>query len=206
MEDLKQYKEVWKQQEYKNIQVDSDTITKMIHRKSSSIVKWIFYISLIEFVVLTLINIFVKLDKDESELAEVGLTQFMNGISILIGYIIPLIFIYLFYKNYKRISVTSTTKELIHSILKTRKTVKYYIITILGIITFTLLYSTNTILQSPEYSDILADYSNYGKLLVWIIVVFFILIIDGVILLFYLLLYGILIKRLNFNYKELVKE
>ncbi len=206
MEDLKQYKDVWRQQEYKDLQVDENTLSQMIHRKSSSIVKWIFYISLIEFLVLTLINIFVKLDENETDLKQMGLGQFMNWITIIVGYIIPLFFIYLFYKNYKQISVTSTTKALIHSILKTRKTVMYYIITIVLAITITLLYSTYAILHSPEYAGLLADYSTNGELLLWGIVILFILAVDGLLLLFYFLLYGLLVRKLIFNYKELTKQ
>jgi len=206
MEDLKHYKEAWQHQRHDDKQVNADTITKMIHRNSSSVVKWIFYISIIEFIVLTLLNVFVKIDRNELEIQELGLEHFMKGIGIIIGYLIPLFFIYLFYRNYKKISVTSSTKELMHSILKTRKTVKYYIITILAITTFALLYSTYVILQAPEYADILSDYSINGHILVWGIVVIFIAIAVGLILLFYLLLYGFLIRKLNLNYKELISS
>lgn len=204
MEDLKKYRDVWQAQKYADKQLDSDTITKMIHKRSSSIVKWIFYISLIEFIVLTLINIFGKSYRNELDLEELGLYHFMVGVGIFVGYIIPLLFIYLFYKNYKSISVTSTTKELIQNILKTRKTVKYYIITILSIVTFALLYSTYVILQAPEYAEIIGRYGENGSLIVWGIVVLMVLFFVGVILLVYLLLYGILLKRLKSNYKELL--
>ncbi len=206
MEDLKQYKDVWKQQEHKSYQIDGDTITKMIHKKSSSIVKWIFYISLLEFTVLTLINIFVKLEDNETEIENIGLSHFMDLVNLIVGYLIPLIFIYLFYKNYKRISVTSNTKELIHSILKTRKTVKYYIFTVLIAITFTLLYSTFVILHTDEYASIFSNYGTNGQLIIWIVIVLFILVVDALILLFYMLLYGFLIRRLTANYKELIRH
>jgi hypothetical protein len=45
-----------------------------------------------------------------------------------------------------------------------------------------------------------------GFLIVWSIVVFAILFIVGLMLGFYLLVYGIFIKRLNQNYKELIQE
>ncbi len=202
MEDLKQYRQVWQKQELDDKQLDTNTITKMIHKRSSSIVKWIFYISIIEFVVLTLINVFVK--TDWNELQELGLYHFLIGTSIF-GYIITVFFIYLFYKNYKTIHVTDTTKELMQNILNTRRAVKYYIITNLTIIAFALLYSTHVILQAPEYADIMSDY-NSGHLLVWVIIIVFILFFVGIILLFYLLLYGILLRRLNLNYKELLSS
>jgi len=202
MEDLKQYRDAWQHQKHADNQVNADTITKMIHRNSSSVVKWIFYISIIEFIVLTLLNVFIKTDWDE--LQELGLYHFLIGISIF-GYIITAIFIYLFYKNYKTIRVTDTAKELITSILNTRKTVKYYIISNLIIIAFSLIYSTHVILQAPEYADIMNEYGS-GNLLVWIIVIIFVLFFVGIILLIYLLLYGFLIRRLNSNYKELMSN
>jgi hypothetical protein len=193
MVDLKTYKKVWHEQEHKE-QLDSDTLSKMIHRRSSSIVKWIFYISIIEFVILTLINVFVKTDWEE--LKDLGLYHFIIGISIL-SYIIPLIFIYLFYKNYKSISVIDNTKGLIQSILKTRRTVKNYILTILALFAFAILYGFRVALQAPEYENIIQKFGENGQLIAWGIVVFFVLIVLGIILLIYLLIYGILLKHLN---------
>ncbi len=202
MVDLKTYKKVWHEQEHKE-QLDSDTLSKMIHRRSSSIVKWIFYISIIEFVVLTLINVFVKTDWEE--LKDLGLYHFIIGISIL-SYIIPLIFIYLFYKNYKSISVIDNTKGLIQSILKTRRTVKNYIFTILALFAFAILYGFRVALQAPEYENIIQKFGENGQLIAWGIVVFFVLIILGIILLIYLLIYGILLKHLKANYKDLISD
>ncbi len=203
MENLKKYKKVWQEQEYKDNQLDSNTITKMIHRRSSSIVKWLFYISIIEFVVLTLINIFAK--NDWEMLKDIGLYHFIVGISIL-TYIVPIIFIYLFYKNYKSISVTNNTKELIRSILKTRQTVKNYILTILALYAFAILYGFSIAIQAPEYADIIEKFGENGQLIVWGIVVLFTFLALGVILLVYLLIYGILLKRLKANYKELISD
>ncbi len=202
MVDLKTYKKVWHEQEHKE-QLDSDTLSKMIHRRSSSIVKWIFYISIIEFVILTLINVFVKTDWEE--LKDLGLYHFIIGISIL-SYIIPLIFIYLFYKNYKSISVIDNTKGLIQSILKTRRTVKNYIVTILALFAFAILYGFRVALQAPEYENIIQKFGENGQLIAWGIVVFFVLIVLGIILLIYLLIYGILLKHLKANYKDLISE
>ena len=202
MVDLKTYKKVWHEQEHKE-QLDSDTLSKMIHRRSSSIVKWIFYISIIEFVILTLINVFVKTDWEE--LKDLGLYHFIIGISIL-SYIIPLIFIYLFYKNYKSISVIDNTKGLIQSILKTRRTVKNYILTILALFAFAILYGFRVALQAPEYENIIQKFGENGQLIAWGIVVFFVLIVLGIILLIYLLIYGILLKHLKANYKDLISD
>jgi hypothetical protein len=44
-----------------------------------------------------------------------------------LSYGVIVIFIYLFYKNYIRISTIASTKQLMKDILKTRKTVQYYV-------------------------------------------------------------------------------
>lgn len=201
MEDLKQYKEAWQNQDYSKNQIDSQTLSKMIHKRSSSLVKWIFYISIIEIIVLTLINLFIK--TDWNQLKDIGLYNFFIGISIL-SYIIPIIFIYLFYRNYRNISVTDSTKGLIKNILKTRQTVKYYIFTMLALVAFSLLYGFSVAIKTPDYIDIIERFGENGQLLVWGIVILFTLITLGFFLLIYLVLYGILLKRLNENYKELL--
>jgi hypothetical protein len=202
MNELNKYKEVWQNQNVDN-QLDHKSLNLMIHKKSSSVVKWIFYISLIEFGLIIFLNLVIPTDLEQFK--AYGLYQFMRGLS-LFGYILTLFFIYLFYNNYKNISVSNATKELIKSILNTRKTVKYYIFINLFIITTSLFYIFYIILQSDEYLNLMEKIGENGFLIVWSIVVFAILFIVGLMLGFYLLVYGIFIKRLNQNYKELIQE
>lgn len=202
MDSLHKYKEAWQNQQIEN-QLNTDSLLKMIHKSSSSIVKWIFYVSLIEFAIVVLLNILIKIDWDYYR--SLGLFHFMKGVSIF-GYIIFAVFIYLFYKNYKSISVHQTTKELMANILNTRKTVKYYVIINLISVAFALFYSFYVILQSEDYETLMDKIGDNGHLIVWGIVIFAILFVVGLTYAFYALLYGILIHRLNDNYKELVEE
>ena len=203
MEDLKQYKKVWKNQTHTEDQLDSNEISKMIHKKSSSTVKWIFYISIAEFIVLTLINIFGT--NDLNDIKEMGLYNFFIVLSI-ISYIVPVFFIYLFYKNYKNISVTNSTKGLINTILKTRQTVKYYIVTSLVLFAFAILYGFSVTMKSTEYIGVIEKFGDNGHLIVWSIVILFTIISIAIFLLIYMLLYGILLKKLHVNYKELMRN
>lgn len=202
MNELNKYKEVWQNQNVDN-QLDHKSLNLMIHKKSSSVVKWIFYISLIEFGLIIFLNLVIPADLEQFKAYD--LYQFMRRLSIF-GYILTLFFIYLFYNNYKNISVSNATKELIKSILNTRKTVKYYIFINLFIITTSLFYIFYIILQSDKYLNLMEKIGENGFLIVWSIVVFAILFIVGLMLGFYLLVYGIFIKRLNQNYKELIQE
>lgn len=202
MNELNKYKEVWQNQNVEN-QLDRKSLNLMIHKKSSSVVKWIFYISLIEFGLIIFLNIVIPTDWEQFKVY--GLYQFMRGLS-LFGYLLTLFFIYLFYKNYKNISVSSAAKELMKSIINTRKTVKYYIFINLFIIATSLFYVFYIILQSDEYLNLMEKIGENGFLIVWSIVVLAILFIVGLMLGFYLLVYGIFIKKLNQNYKELIQE
>ncbi len=58
--------------------------------------------------------------------------------------------------------------------------------------------------QHPIAAEIIERFGENGSLLVWGLVVLLILFFVGIILLVYLLLYGILLKRLKSNYKELL--
>jgi hypothetical protein len=125
-----------------------------------------------------------------------------------LSYGVITVFIYLFYKNYIRISTIAATKELMQSILKTRKTVQFYVWYNLGIIVFgliigfviALLYNPETvILREKIESDPKIMAVTIGILALITILLF------GLFWLFYRLLYGILLRRLNANYKELKK-
>ena len=201
MSDLKKYKEAWQNQSIDNT-LDSKSLNKMIHKKSSSIVKWIFYISIMEFGLVFILNVFIKTDWEQYK--EYGLYEFMVFITVM-GYVLTLAFIYLFYKNYKNISVTESTKDLMKNILNTRKTVKYYIFINIIVISISLVYSFYVILHNEEYEILMDQIGKNGHLIVWGIVILAILFVIGLLLGFYLLIYGILIKKLNQNYKELTE-
>ena len=188
-------KEIWNSQEDSKIQFNETDINTMIHKKSTSIVKWIFYISIIEFIVMVVLPFFMK---DASvQMEKMHLAKFYiisNGIS----YGIAVIFIYLFYKNYKAICVHDSTKKLMSDILKTRKIVKSYVgfqLLLGGIAALVLILNSNTILPK--------DISQSVFWAVAIISVIFLLLIMW---LFYMLIYGILLRQLKNNYNELKSE
>ena len=132
MDELELLKKDWKRQEDKLPRLTYDEIYKMVLKKSSSIVKWIFIISLLEFAFWTLIS-FVFKDSDAIQRFEgYNAQNIMIPLSI-VGYIILVYFFYLFFRNYKPISATDNAKTLMENILRTRRTVKQYV-------AFNLLY------------------------------------------------------------------
>ena len=93
-------------------------------------------------------------------------------------------------------------------IIKTRKTVNYYVYYILAQIVVLFWVSIYISFKYNPDSVKLADKigDNYGMIAVtFLFLLFFILIILGTFWLFYRLIYGRLLRRLLDNYKELKK-
>ncbi len=128
MDQLEILKKDWKKQEGTLPKLSKDELTKLIHKKSSSIVKWIFIISVLEFVLPFVIVFLTGNEKtsinqfeEEFELTNISLVFYWIYYVVLVG------FIFLFYRNYKSISANDNPKTLMFNIIKTRQTVKYYI-------------------------------------------------------------------------------
>ncbi|MCF6349626.1 MAG: hypothetical protein L3J23_01175 [Flavobacteriaceae bacterium] len=195
---LDNLKGVWKNQKESAIQFSEIDIYKMIHKKSTSLVKWIFYISIIEFVLFMLPNFLI----DNPEIEKLHLLSFMN-ISIAVSLVIGLIFMYLFYKNYKRICVSDSAKKLMADILKTKKTVNYYIIIQIIIVSVLVTIISYRVIITLEETKGLELTSKFG---IWLLIIFMTLFIIAIFWFFYKFLYGILLNKLKDNYKELQKN
>ena len=206
MDELDKLKGAWKSQDYSNDTVSEKDIYKMIFVKSTSYVKWIFYISMIEFGAVILLNLLIDNDKYLDAYDQMGMQNMILVIGVL-SYLIMIVFIVLFYNNYKKINVNTDIKTLMQNILNTRKTVKSYIyfnISFMAITSFIMFY---TIFSSKKntavyktLSDIPEDLAT-NTLIILIVVVMILFI--GFLLLLYRLIYGILLRRLKKNHKEL---
>lgn len=202
MDELELLKKDWQHNPIEYPELSYDEIYKMSHAKSSSIVKWIFYISLIELSIgLLLLIINPKVDD--------SVVAYPKWVETITYFSIPVIifFIYQFYKNYKTITTTDNVKKLIQSILKTRQTVKYYVIfnlifgALIAAVGIYIGYVTTH--GGAEAFSASAHFKEYAALGIAIVLItgFIVAFVYGI----YYLLYGILLKRLNKNYKELKK-
>ncbi|AWA30134.1 hypothetical protein HYN48_08605 [Flavobacterium magnum] len=208
MKELDLLKKDWQKEGQPFKQISEEQINTMIHRKSSSIVKRILIISVLEFLFWIAISMLLTDDKYNAKVENYGLETFMF-ISNIVNYGVLLFFIYFFYKNYKTISTTDSTHQLMKNILATRKTVKYYIWYNLGIVALDIVLTLimeyyhdeklQTLRQSTEGKGVSA-----ALLLVGLGIVILAIGIVAV-WLFYRLLYGILLKKLYKNYNELKK-
>ncbi|UJH92015.1 hypothetical protein LZ575_05210 [Antarcticibacterium sp. 1MA-6-2] len=209
MDELELLKKDWQKQDVNYPKLSYDEIYNMLWKRSSSIVKWIFVISIIEFLFWGIVTIFLADNDYWNEMERLHLKEF-TIVSYVISYSITFYFIYRFYKNYRKISATDNASTLMENILRTRKTVKYYIGYVLISTAITSLVFTCFAFSFHSENTQVEEVSKYTFTLTqWVIflgimAIFFALLL-GLVWVFYRLLYGILLKRLNRNYKELKK-
>jgi len=179
----------------------------MLHKKSSSIVKTLFYISIAELSFWLLAGILpyflssnfkVKLE-----------TSYDNPLflwSSILSYSVILLFVFLLYKSYKAISTTDSAKKLMESILRTRKVIKYYVCFNLTMIFLSIPLSIYfEYVENPEFHQQIAEASTNQMFILYLFAVVVAVVILLILWLFYRLIYGVLLKRLNKNYDELKK-
>ena len=203
MDQLDLLKKDWKKQESTLPKLSYDELAKLIHKKSSSIVKWIFMISVLEFLVPHVIYLFMDYDNINAEMNTMDLQSSYTIFSIIF-YAVVLVFIYLFYKNYRSISANSNPKVLMQNIIKTRRTVKHYIwfsLSMIPIVGIVLFYKA---IYSQEFSEKVPEDTNL--MVVWAIAFLSLSLLVVLVWLFYRLIYGILLNRLKENYNELVSN
>lgn len=206
MEELDLLKKDW-QKNNAFEQISELEIYKMLHQKSSSIVKWIFIISILEIMLWTLISVFFNTDDYLKNIKHEELDIYFMGLNVF-NYAVILVFIYLFYKNYMVISTTVSIKQLMKDILKTRKTVQCYVWYNLGMAALSLLFGFYIAFAfNPDVAILMNKIGNNTKVMVITIGVFVLIIAAflGLFWLFYRLIYGTLLRRLFANYKELKK-
>ncbi|NBL65361.1 hypothetical protein GV828_09145 [Flavobacterium sp. NST-5] len=210
MEELDLLKKDWKRSEGNFRQISELDIYKMIHKSSSSVVKWILVISMIEFVVLTVLGLVVSDENYVQRLEMMHILTVMNVLTYL-NYAVVIGFIYFFYKNFRAISVTDSAKNLMKSILKSRKTVQYYIYYNLTMFVFIFaLVLVCSCMYDPKMIETFNQISQHdNSTLIWIVTaVLFIVMFAamfGLFWLFYRLVYGFLLRKLYKNYQELKK-
>ena len=210
MDELEILKKDWKKEDSRYPKLSKDDIYKMILKKSSSIVKWIFIISILEFVFWTVISLALK-DNDFNKKFESYHADSIMIPFLILGYLILAYFFYKFFMNYRTISVTDNAKRLMENILKTRRTVKQYV-------AFNLIYLAVSVFvvlgiefnRDPVMIDKIKVATADGELfklyaITIVTATLALAICIGLFLVFYYLLYGLLLKRLNANYGELKK-
>ena len=208
--DLANYKKVWKNQPEEKNKISALEIYKMTQSKSNSIVKWIFIIGLLEFVFWFAINYLGTKNGALEPYEKLKLISFIDNFNYF-HYVVVVLFLILFYRNFSLISTVDDTKTLMKNILLVRKTVKWYVYyNLINVVVFSIILNI-LIFNTPDGINILSginieSFNQEHMMSVFIIAQIVVITIMILILwLFYYLLYGILLKKLNKNYKELTK-
>src|SRR5690606_25671702 len=196
MEGLDLLKKDW-QKERNFPKITESEIYAMLHKKSSSIVKWILIISVLEIAFWIGLNILLSDEKQKEMVYVYHLDTFMTGTSI-IHWTVLVIFVFVFYKNFRNISNISSTKSLMSSILSVRKIVQYYVWYNV-IVTFLIFVAVwvSMFFYDENLSKVFQKATDSGtEIGVWfgvgLSLIIMAYLICGFLWLFYLVIYGIL--------------
>lgn len=210
MDELELLKKDWQTKEEHLPKLTYNDIYQMIWKKSSSIVKWILIISILEFTLPYLLYFVPGVSQSFETYEKLGVKDVSTVIWIF-NLVVILYFIYQFYRRYSEISTLDNSKKLMEKIIRTRRTVKNYVIYSLSMIFVTFvtimigIYLSDNLMDAfPLANDGEREISpeKFKRVLLWSIGIFSVLMVafmGGI----YFLLYGLLLKKLNRNYKEL---
>lgn len=192
MDELDKLKSDWKKKENTYPRFSENEIYAMLHKKSSSIVKWILIISVMEFAFWGLGSLISSAlgSADYKPPKFIVILDYIN-------YVVLVAFIIIFYINYRKISTQTPVKELLNNIITVRQVVKFYVVYNLCVISLSLL--CGLFMYESDHST---DKYNTQVLIFGTIVIIFIILF---IVFLYNILYGRLVRKLNKNYVELEK-
>ncbi len=212
--DLDSFKKTWQEQPVQP-KYDSAEILQMLNRKSRNYVKYIFWISVVEFLFFSVLGLFYFFQGDESDsfrkiLEKLGAQESpelesnfdLAYLAIkVISLLITAYFVLKFYQNYRKIKIEENLKGLIIRIIKFKKTVNAFIlISIVILVAFTLVFSA-FLFYILNSQNIQPSNSNLTIVIVGTIVSTVLCVL--LIWLYYRLVYGIIIRKLDKNLKQL---
>jgi len=207
---LELLKKEWQKREADLPKLTYDEIHKMIWKKSSSIVKWILIISILEFTLPHLLYLVPSFKENMGIYDKLGLHNIIIGFTIF-SYCVAFYFIIQFYRRYKEISVLDNSKNLMRKIIRTRTTVKHYIIYSLSMILVIVIMMIIGVYLNDDIFSIFSELQEKAqkisadKLKISLMIgmgimgILLTAVMGGI----YFLLYGLLLRKLHRNYKDL---
>lgn len=214
--DIDDLKKSWQEQTVTEVYETSE-IQAMLNKKSRNYVKYIFWISLAEFIFFAAIGIYTIFSQENNEsflnmMKKLGL-KITSDIEMNFGHLylvlkafslfITAVFVFLFYRNYKKIKIECNLKNLIVQIIRFKKTVNAFILTniiLLILFTFVLTFFIIHMLKSQNIQ--LANSTVIGFYVGIIISLSFGILL---VLVYYRIVYGIIMRRLGKSLEQLQK-
>ncbi|MFS4416808.1 hypothetical protein [Maribacter sp. 2307ULW6-5] len=211
-DELELLKRDWQKKDAQLPKLSYTELRNLIWKRSSSIVKWIWVISILEFSLPHLLYLLPSVRNGE------GLKMYDNmGIGTpllvisIVYYVVALYFIVQFYRRFKEISVLDNSKKLMRNIINTRRTVKHYIVFSLSTIVVSILVILFGFYITDDFSAAMPNMAaslqkldpQKIKVTLMVSIGAFGLILLAVVGTIYFLLYGLLLRKLKKNYAEL---
>lgn len=212
--DLDSFKKTWQEQPVQQ-KYGSGEILQMLNRKSRNYVKYIFWISVAEFLCFTLIGLFYIIQGKEPNsflniLEKLGVRQTREMetafdtiylILKIMSLSVTAYFVYRFYRNYKEIRIEENLKKFILKIIQFKKTVNAFIlINIVLLVIFTSIFTVFVIYILNTQNIELTNSTLAGFITGIVISTVFTVVM---VWLYYRVVYGIIIKKLDRNLTQL---
>ncbi|WP_294250304.1 beta-carotene 15,15'-monooxygenase [uncultured Chryseobacterium sp.] len=212
--DLDSFKKTWQEQPVQQ-KYGSSEILQMLNRKSRNYVKYIFWISVAEFLCFTLIGLFYIIQGKEPNsflniLEKLGVRQTremetaFDAIYLILKIMslsVTAYFVYRFYRNYKEIRIEENLKKFILKIIQFKKTVNAFIlINIVLLVIFTSIFTVFVVYILNTQNIELTNTTLAGFITGIVISTVFTVVM---VWLYYRVVYGIIIKKLDRNLTQL---
>ena len=201
MNKLDDLKEKWGQQTF-DTNYSKEELNRILQQKSSHSIRWIFYLSLLEFVLYLALPILLPNYAAAFQYYKSLHLYSFSILTTLLGYAVLIYFMWRFYQNYRQIKVSSSVSTHLQTILKTRRTVNVYFFTNLGIV---LVFTVVVLMEAMKYDENFIALQNQPQGIVGLVVAVLIVlcIIVGFFALLYYLVYGRFLRTLKKNEEEL---
>ena len=201
MNKLDDLKEKWGQQTF-NTNYSKEELNRILQQKSSHSIRWIFYLSLLEFVLYLAFPVLLPNYAAAFQYYKSLHLYSFSILTTLLGYAVLIYFMWRFYQNYRQIKVSSSVSTHLQTILKTRRTVNVYFFTNLGIV---LVFTVVVLMEAMKYDQNFIALQNQPQGIIGLIVavVVVLCIIIGFFAVLYYLVYGRFLRTLKKNEEEL---
>lgn len=203
MKELEKLKQQWAKQNFDQ-HFSKEDLKGFLQNKSAHSIKWIFYLSIIEFILYLSFPLLVPNYLDSfAYYKSLNLLNFSIA-TTLFGYLVLLYFMWRFFKNYRKISVADSIKEHLSAILKTRRAVNQYFYFNVAVL---IIFSIVVLIAAFQFDEnmIALQEKNSSFIMVIFVIGVIISVILGVFGLLYYFVYGRFLRPLKQNERELRK-
>lgn len=212
--DLDSFKKTWQEQPVQP-KYDNNEILKMLNKKSRNYMKYIFWISVVEFLFFSVLGVFYLIQSNESDsflniLEKMGvqkdsqLVTKLDNIYLIIkilSLVVTGFFVLKFYQNYRKIKIEEDLKLFIIRIITFKKTVNAFILTNIGLLLILIIALIGFTFYIINIQNIEVSNSTLIGFLVGFIIGTILCV--SLIWVYYRLVYGIIMSRLDKNLNQL---